>query len=82
MSQIQFGSRIQSLASGGYVGIINKHLQVLDSSLKTLNDRILDLPKEQGWVYDLITPLSGPFFILELARVYHPQRASYAHAQY
>ena len=57
------GSRIKSLASGGYVGIINGHLQVLDSSLKVIHDRTLDRPREH-WKYDLITPLAGSFFIL------------------
>jgi hypothetical protein len=61
--QISRGSRIQALASGGYVGIINGHLQVLDSSMKVLNERFLNRPDEDR-VYKLFTSLSGPFFIL------------------
>ncbi|NLV29672.1 MAG: hypothetical protein GXY47_00835 [Acidobacteria bacterium] len=74
LAQIGYGSRIQPLSSGVYAGIINGHLQVLDSNLKMLSDRILDLPKGQYWAYELITPRSGPFFILKLGYTLYNSR--------
>ena len=55
--------RLKPLALGGYVVIFNNHLQVLDLSLNVLHDRTLERLPEH-WVYDLITPLSGHFFVL------------------
>jgi len=61
--QMRYGSRIYPLCSGGYVGIINRHLQVFDSSLNVVFDRILETPKNK--MYDLMVPTHGRFFIVE-----------------
>jgi len=62
--QIGYGSRIYPLPSGGYVGIINRHLQVLDSSFNVIHDRALERNVNIG--YGLITPLRGQCFIIEI----------------
>jgi len=56
------GSRIYPMPSGEYVGIINNHLQILDSSLKVIHDRILT-PDEKLYVYEITTPLAGSSFV-------------------
>ena len=61
--RFQYGSRIYPLSSGGYVGIINRHLQVFDSSFNVIHDKILEKPKDVH--YTLIAPLHGQFFSLE-----------------
>jgi len=60
---LRYGSRIYPLPSGGYVGIINRNLQVFDSSFNVIYERILERHKEER--YDLITPLYGQFFIFK-----------------
>ena len=55
-------SSILPLPSGGYVGIINGHLQAFDSSLNIIHDKVLDV-LEDG-THNIIVPLSGKFFIL------------------
>jgi len=60
--RIRHGSRIYPLHSDGYVGIINRHLQVHDSSFNIIFDRLLENKYEMER-YDLITPLHGQFFI-------------------
>jgi len=57
-----YDSRIYLLRSGGYVGIINGHLQVFDSSFNVVHDRTLEKSKNRS--YYLITPLYGEFFVL------------------
>lgn len=58
--QLRRGSRLQLLPSGYYIGIINCRLQLLDPTLSLLHDRMLDRQQR----YDLITPITGPYFIL------------------
>ena len=59
-----YGSRIYPLPDNGYVGIFNKRLQVLNSSLDVIYDRLLErLP--QGYVYGINAPSHGTFFALE-----------------
>ena len=62
--QIGYGSRIYPLPSGGYVGIINRHLQVLDSSFYVIHDRVLNILG--SGMYNIVMPLSGRFFILDV----------------
>jgi hypothetical protein len=62
--RIGYHSRIYPLPSGGYVGIINQRLQVLDSSFNVIQDRILDTIERGEGSYSLIVPLSGEFIIL------------------
>ena len=57
-----FDSRIYPLLSGGYVALINGHLQVLDLSFSVIYDRVLDALENSR--YDIIVPLSGKYFIL------------------
>ncbi|HSW39778.1 MAG TPA: hypothetical protein VLL97_09835 [Acidobacteriota bacterium] len=64
--QIAHGSRLFPLPNGGYVGIIYRQLQVLDSSLKVLHSRKLDRLEQR--LYRLIVPKCGPYFVL--AQVY------------
>jgi len=61
--RFRHGSCIYPLPSGGYVGIINRRLQVLDSSLNIIHDRVLETPKDGR--YELITPLYGQYFIFK-----------------
>ena len=63
--QMSHGSRIYPLPSGGYVGIINRHLQVFDSSFKVIHNRALEVNEYVG--YDLITPLYGQYFVLRFS---------------
>ena len=60
-AQARFGPRICPLPSGGYVTLINEHLQVLDSSFSVIHDRVLDVSER---LYNITVPLSGKFFIL------------------
>ena len=56
--------RIFPLPDGGYVLLFNRNLQVLDSSLNIIHEKILDsFPK--GYLYNSIyVPLHGPYFVL------------------
>lgn len=62
--KIQYGSRIYPLHSGGYVGIINRHLQVFDPSFNVIHDKVLETTKDVR--YNLLVPLNGEFFSIEL----------------
>ena len=61
--QFRYGSRISPLRSGGYVGIFNRRLQVLDSSFNVIHERILETSEQRGTAFEIITPLYGQFFI-------------------
>ena len=61
--QIRHESRIYPLQSGGYVGIIDEKLQVLNSSFNVIHDRVLGT-LEQG-AYNIIVPLSGKYIVLK-----------------
>ena len=60
--RIIYGSRIYPLPSGGYVGIIDRHLQALDSSFNVIYSRVLDA-LESG-MYEITVPLSDKYFSL------------------
>ena len=63
IERLHYGSRIYPLSDSGYVGMFNKHLQILDSSLNVIHDRLLErLPERQ--VYDIFAPSHGTFFAL------------------
>jgi len=61
--KFSYGSRIYPLPSGGYVGIINRHLQIHDSSFDIVYDRVLE--RYIDAMYDIIVPLHGKFFIFK-----------------
>ena len=58
--RFSYGSRIYPLRSSGYVGIINRHLQVFDSSFNVVHNRVLE--RFEDAMYNLIVPLYGQFF--------------------
>ena len=61
-------SCIYPLPSSGYVGIINRHLQVLDPSFNVIHDRLLETSKDV--YFDVIAPLYGQFFVLRSRESY------------
>ena len=64
IERLFYGSRIYSLSDSGYVGIFNKHLQVLDPSLNVIRNRLLErLPDPYG--YNIFAPSHGTFFALQ-----------------
>jgi len=65
--QTRYGSRISPLHSGGYVGIFNKRLQVLDSSFNVLHDKPLETPQINVVLFNLIAPLRGQYFVVRFA---------------
>ena len=64
IERLQYGSRIYPLPDNGYVGIFKKKLQVLDSSLNVVHDRVLERFPEQKYVYGIQAPSHGSFFSL------------------
>ena len=64
IERLQYGSRIYPLPDNGYVGVFNKHLQILDSSLNVVHDRVLERLQEQKYVYGIQAPSHGSFFSL------------------
>ena len=63
--QIGHDSRIYPLPSGDYVGIIDKKLQVLNSSFDVIHDRVLDTLERGKGSYKIIVPLSGKYIVLK-----------------
>ena len=58
-----YGPRIYPLPDNGYVGMFNMRLQVLDSSLNIVRNRLLErLPEPNGYTFSV--PLHGTFFVL------------------
>ena len=68
--QFQYGSRINPLHSGGYVGIFNRRLQLLDSSFNVMYNRVLET--SGNGIYEIIAPLYGQYFILRFREDYRP----------
>ena len=68
--QFQYGSRINPLYSGGYVGIFNRRLQVLDSSFNVIYDRVLETPEDIN--FNLIASLRGQYFVVRFAEDNNP----------
>ena len=64
IQRIGYGSCIYPLKSGAYMGIINQHLQVFDSSFNIIYNRVLNTLEPGGGMYYLIMPLSGKYIIL------------------
>ena len=63
IERLYYGSRIYPLSDSGYVGMFNKHLQILDSSLNVIHDKLLErLPYPNG--YNIVAPIKGTFFAL------------------
>ena len=64
IQRLGYGSCMYPLPLGGYVGIINQHLQLFDSSFNVIDDRVLNTLEPGGGMYYIIVPLSGKFIIL------------------
>jgi len=62
--RVRYGSRIYPLPDNGYVGMFNKRLQVLNSSLNAIHDRLLERLPEKKYVYEIYAPSHGTFFAL------------------
>jgi len=63
IERLYYGSCIYPLPDSGYVGMFNKHLQVLNSPLNVIHDRLLErLPYPNG--YNIFVPPHGTLFAL------------------
>ena len=63
VERLHYGSRIYPLPDNGYVGMFHKRLQVLDSALNVIYDKLLERLPER-YVYDIFPPSHGTFFAL------------------